>query len=121
MEVLHLERVVRPPQSKRHPLAGLWKADYGFGGVQIIRITYDFTGPAARIVAIKVSTHPPLCALGRRRERVLKLPFVCSEACWRMQGQGPHVLYSLSSKGSSRAAPGDGVHLGDREDMCDAW
>ena len=121
MEVLHLERVVRPPQSKRHPLAGLWKADYGFGGVQIIRITYDFTGPAARIVAIKVSTHPPLCALGRRRERVLKLPFVCSEACWRMQGQGPHVLYSLSSKGSSSAAPGGDVHLGDREDMCDAW
>ncbi len=55
VEVLHLERVVRPLKSKRHPMAGLWKADYGPGGVQIILINYDFSGPAARIVAIKVS------------------------------------------------------------------
>lgn len=54
VEVLHLERVLRPAQSKRHPMAGLWKADYGPGGIQIVHITYDFTGPAARIVAIKV-------------------------------------------------------------------
>ena len=48
---------MRPPQSKRHPMAGLWKADYGPGGIQIILVNYDFTGPAARIVAIKVSNH----------------------------------------------------------------
>ena len=54
VEVLHLERVVRPLKSKRHPMAGLWKADYGPGGVQIILVNYDFSGPAARIVAIKV-------------------------------------------------------------------
>jgi hypothetical protein len=52
--VLHLERVGRPAPSKRHPMAGLWKADYGPGGIQIVLITYDFTGPAARIVATKV-------------------------------------------------------------------
>ena len=55
VEVLHLERVLRPAPSRRHPLAGLWKADYGPGGVQIVLISYDFTGPAARIVAVKVA------------------------------------------------------------------
>ena len=55
VEVLHLERVLRPVPSRRHPMAGLWKADYGPGGVQIVLISYDFTGPAARIVGVKVA------------------------------------------------------------------
>ena len=44
-------------------MAGLWKADYGPGGVQIVLISYDFTGPAARIVGVKVAPAlQPSCA-----------------------------------------------------------
>ena len=39
-------------------MAGLWRANYGPGGIQIVLINYDFTGPAARIVAIKVCSTP---------------------------------------------------------------
>ena len=39
-------------------MAGLWKADYGPGGIQIVLINYDFTGPAARIAAVKVCSSP---------------------------------------------------------------
>jgi hypothetical protein len=52
--LLHLVRVARPVPTQRHPLAGLWKADYGPNGIQIVQVSYDFTGTAARIVAVKV-------------------------------------------------------------------
>ena len=50
----HLTRVERPLPSARHPLAGLWKGHCGRHGVQVMALTYDFSGPAARIVATKV-------------------------------------------------------------------
>ena len=34
--------------SRRHPLAGLYKADYGANGIQIVCLAMDFTGPVAR-------------------------------------------------------------------------
>ena len=85
VEVLHLERVVRPPHSKRHPMAGLWKADYGPGGVQIILISYDFTGPAARIVAIKVAVCR--CLHQRRCGKVLRVLPASGRVC-----QGSHLV-----------------------------
>ena len=52
-------RVVRPLPSKRHALSGLWKADYGAAnGIQIVCVGMDFSGPVARIVAMKVTHHP---------------------------------------------------------------
>ncbi|CAL5227398.1 g10353 [Coccomyxa viridis] len=91
VEVLHLERVVRPLKSKRHPMAGLWKADYGLGGVQIILINYDFSGPAARIVAIKVTGDDHVPA-GKHTWHAaaapLKRPWATAEAALvDMQGQ----------------------------------
>ncbi|KAK9803934.1 hypothetical protein WJX72_006279 [[Myrmecia] bisecta] len=53
--VHHLTRVERPLPSKKHPLAGLWKGDYGVHGVQVVVVVYDFSGPAARILATKVT------------------------------------------------------------------
>ncbi len=50
----HLSRVDRPVPSLKHPLAGLWKGHCGRHGVQVMVVTYDFSGPAARIVATKV-------------------------------------------------------------------
>lgn len=47
-------RVPRQPPSRRHPLTGLYKADYGANGIQIVSLAYDFAGPVARIVASKV-------------------------------------------------------------------
>ena len=51
----HLRRVKVPVPSPRHPLAGLWLADYGPAGLQVLALRYDFTGKAARIVAEKVT------------------------------------------------------------------
>ena len=72
----HLTRVLAPVPSRAHPLAGLWRADFtaaagdapGGGGaaahhgaddppdhgVQVLAVTYDFTGAAAQLVAVKV-------------------------------------------------------------------
>ena len=50
----HLSRVDRPVPSAKHPLAGLWKGHCGRHGVQVMVVSYDFSGPAARIVATKV-------------------------------------------------------------------
>lgn len=55
---MHLVRVARPVPTARHPLAGLWKADYGVNGIQIVQVSYDFTGMAAKIIAVKVHTKP---------------------------------------------------------------
>jgi hypothetical protein len=54
--LLHLVRVSKPVPTARHPLCGLWKADYGQNGIQIVQVSYDFSGSAARIVAIKVGS-----------------------------------------------------------------
>ncbi len=62
----HLVRVVRPLPSRRHPLCGLWKADYGAAnGLQIVCVAMDFSGPLARIVAMKArcTLAAELCAL----------------------------------------------------------
>lgn len=54
--VLHHLRKIDPPRpSTRHPLAGLWVGDYGLAGFQVVRIAYDFTGRAARVVADKIT------------------------------------------------------------------
>jgi len=50
----HLRKVDVPTPSQRHPLAGLYVGDYGPAGFQVIRVAYDFTGKAARIVADKI-------------------------------------------------------------------
>ena len=48
----HLERVVGPLPSSRHPLVGLWLADFGPAhGVQVLKICMDFTRSAARLLA----------------------------------------------------------------------
>jgi hypothetical protein len=53
--VLHHLRKIDPPKaSLRHPLAGLYVGDYGPAGFQVIRIAYDFTGRAARLIADKI-------------------------------------------------------------------
>eukprot|EP00884_Botryococcus_braunii_P003579 jgi/Botrbrau1/13221/Bobra.9_1s0010.2 len=58
-----LIRVDRAVPSKRHSLSGLWKGKYGGETpIQVIHITYDFTGPCAKIHALKVdfpSLFPP--------------------------------------------------------------
>lgn len=51
----HFERLVVPPSSKQHPLAGLWKGVYGPHGLEVLSVLYDFSAAAARIVATKVS------------------------------------------------------------------
>ncbi len=56
----HLSRVDRPVPSAKHPLAGLWKGHCGRHGVQLMVVTYDFSGPAARIVATKACRKPAL-------------------------------------------------------------
>ena len=56
----HLSRVDRPVPSAKHPLAGLWKGHCGRHGVQVMVVTYDFSGPAARIVATKARHISPL-------------------------------------------------------------
>lgn len=54
--MLHLRRVDEPPQpSARHPLAGLWAADYGPLGVQLLCLRYDFRGRAAQLHATKLT------------------------------------------------------------------
>lgn len=55
--VHHLLRVQRPLPSQKHPLAGLWRGSWRRGlwhGVSIVQVVYDFTGPAARILATQV-------------------------------------------------------------------
>jgi len=55
--VHHLLRVHRPLPSRKHPLAGLWRGSWRRGlwhGVSIVQVVYDFTGPAARILATQV-------------------------------------------------------------------
>jgi hypothetical protein len=49
----HVDRAI---PSRRHSLSGLWKG--GYGGetpVQVVQITYDFSGPSAKVRAMKVS------------------------------------------------------------------
>jgi Cyclin D1 binding domain len=50
----HLRKIDVPKPSLRHPLAGLYVGDYGHAGFQVIRVAYDFTGRAARLVADKI-------------------------------------------------------------------
>ena len=63
--------------TRAHPLAGLWRADFGgplenpnpgaLGGVgearelgvQVLMVSYDFSGAAARLVAVKVGVGGP--------------------------------------------------------------
>jgi len=89
VEVMHLERIFRPTQSKRHPMAGLWKADYGPGGIQIIHVSYDFKESAARIVATKVPHRNILYA----QQGTRGLSNIASQrtACWRI-GQCNYML-----------------------------
>ena len=55
----HLRRVDHPlPSTRRHPLAGMWIGDYHhtIGGVmQVLQLSYDFKGHAARVVAHKIT------------------------------------------------------------------
>lgn len=121
VEVLHLERVVRPPQSKRHPMAGLWKADYGPDGVQIILISYDFTGPAARIVAIKVAIQ---CYAHQHRCRtVLRVLLAWTRACQsnHLGGKPGCVLHCLPGRDFSRPALQGLVCAGDRGRPRASW
>ena len=68
----HLVRVARPPPSRRHPLSGLWVADYGAAnGLQIVAVGMDFTGPEARIVAMKVRPGHP------KKENTFGSPATC--------------------------------------------
>ena len=53
----HLKRVHAPAPTLRHPLAGLWATEDGAGGVEILSVAYDFSGPSARLVATKVCAH----------------------------------------------------------------
>lgn len=75
-----------PHPSRAHPLAGLWRAaftapaeppegapgeagEHGEArvyGVQVLAVTYDFSGAAARMVAVKVP-HRPCAACARSR------------------------------------------------------
>ncbi|KAK9821708.1 hypothetical protein WJX81_000110 [Elliptochloris bilobata] len=65
LRVHHLTRVPVPAPTRAHPLAGLWVADFSAAvdppddlresGVQVLALTYDFSGVAARLVAVKVA------------------------------------------------------------------
>lgn len=50
----HLRKVDVPKPTLRHPLSGLYIGDYGPAGFQVIRVAYDFTGRAARLIADKI-------------------------------------------------------------------
>ena len=51
--VFAMKRVERPVSTPRHPLAGLWRST-GMLHTSIMSVRYDFSGPAARIVANEV-------------------------------------------------------------------
>jgi hypothetical protein len=58
--VHHFRRVTGPlraPSSKSHPhrLSGLYKGLFGPHGCEILSVSYDFSGPAAQIVATKIT------------------------------------------------------------------
>lgn len=54
-----LIRVQRAVPSKTHSLAGLWKGQYGGETpIQVVQITYDFSGPSAKVLALKVCLQP---------------------------------------------------------------
>lgn len=51
--VFAMKHVERPVSTPRHPLAGLWRST-GMLYTSIMSVRYDFSGPAARIVANEV-------------------------------------------------------------------
>jgi hypothetical protein len=63
--VHHLKRVQQPVPTAKHPLAGLWAAECGGPGVEVLRLQYDFSGASARIIATKVCVcmFMPACLL----------------------------------------------------------
>jgi hypothetical protein len=71
--VHHFRRVTGPlraPSSKSHPhrLSGLYKGLFGPHGCEILSVSYDFSGPAAQIVATKITGgagEPQSCCWGR--------------------------------------------------------
>jgi hypothetical protein len=70
----HLRRVDPPPRpTVRHPLSGLWAGDYGPAGVQVVRLAYDFSGRAARLIADKVTGDEGVAA-GQRTWWALAAP-----------------------------------------------
>lgn len=52
----HLKRVPpAAPPSGKHPHSGLWAADYGAQGLEVLQLHYDFKGKAASLHATKVT------------------------------------------------------------------
>lgn len=64
-QIYHLRRVNLPSSSVCHPLAGIWVGNDNINGPLVIRVKYDFLGPAARIVGEKISGGGTLAAGGQ--------------------------------------------------------
>ncbi len=98
----HLSRVDRPVPSLKHPLAGLWKGHCGRHGVQVMVVTYDFSGPAARIVATKVQegfsrvpTHAHCQLAGFSPLSLLCEPIQLSTCCLRVRNSHVRLRYAV--------------------------
>ena len=54
--VYHLKRLPQlPVPSAKHPHSGLWVADYGPQGLELLQLEYDFRGRAAQLRGVKVT------------------------------------------------------------------
>jgi len=53
----HLQRVVIPKETKRHPLAGLWVVELEDDMFEVVSLSYNFRSQVAVIMASKLSGH----------------------------------------------------------------
>lgn len=82
-KIYHLRRVSLPLPSLCHPLAGIWAGNDSVNGPLVIRIRYDFSGLAARVVGEKISGSGALAA-GRQ--------------CWWAYAAAVQVPWSASEE-----------------------